>query len=436
MKDPFRFMVFPLFLFLPSLSGAQTTDSLTVDRAIEQVINNHPLVQQASEAVQASIARVEQSRSAYYPGSDVSLGYVRLGPVSMLAFPGLGEFKLFGEDNWDEHVGIKQTVYDFGKTSAVVDANLSNVELATNNIELVKTNLAFQTIQAFYAMLFLREAIQVQDSQIEALNQHLLITEKKVQAGTATSFEILTTQVRIAAAQNREFDFQNDLQKEEAIMRRLLGLPAGTELHLRGEFRSAAVQINTDSLIALAKRQRVELRQSFDAEKTAELQAHAVSLRDMPALKVNLAYGLKNGYFPDMDVLRGNWIAGVEADIPVFNGYRTRSEEEEAQAGVHVAQARTRDTERLIQAEVQQAVSDLETNTEKIQTSTLQVEQAKQALEIANSRYESGVITNLDLIDAQTALSMAQLVHLEALHQFVISRYALAKAVGESLFEH
>jgi outer membrane protein TolC len=58
------------------------------------------------------------------------------------------------------------------------------------------------------------------------------------------------------------------------------------------------------------------------------------------------------------------------------------------------------------------------------------VTQAKQAVEIAASKYESGVITNLDLIDSETALTQAELMHLEALHHYVLSRYALEKAVG------
>ena len=431
MKQSFflRFVAMHALVLLHAQS--QPKDSLTLEQAIQQVIDHHPIVQQASEAFQASLARVEQSRSGYYPVSDVELGYARLAPIAELAFPGLGDFKLFPENNYDEHIVLRQTVYDFGKISSGVALNQSNVDIATDNIELVKSNLAYQTVQTFYSILFLRQGIHVQNRQIDVLNQHLIITQKKTQAGTATDFDILTTQVRIAAARNKEFDLQNDLKKQEASMRRLLNLPVNTEVRLRGEFVSPTVGLDIDSLITLAKKQRVELRLSRNAERTAELQEHAVSLRDMPALKVNLAYGLKNGYIPNLDALRGNWVAAVQATIPVFNGYRTRNEEQEAEANFKSAEARTRDTEGLIFTEVQQAVSDVQTNVEKIQTSELQVAQAIQAVEIATSRYASGAVTNLDLIDSETALAQAELLHLEALYHFVLSRYTLEKAVGE-----
>lgn len=435
MRSLISLSAFILIVLLNTTARSQIPDSLTVEEAVRQVVANHPLVEQASHAVEASLARVEQSRSSYYPTSDVNLGYVRLGPVAELAFPGLGEFKLFPENNYDEHISLKQTVYDFGKTSSTVELKQQTAQAMTHSIALTKTTLAFQTIQTFYSILFLRQSIEVQNQQIAVLNQHLVVARKKVQAGTATDFDLLTTQVRIAAAQNRRYDLLNDLHKQEATFRRLLGLSRDAEVRLRGEFTPALLGLNVDSLMDLAQQQRIELKQSRDEEQVAELQEQVASHRDMPTLKINLAYGVKNGYIPNLDVMRGNWVVGLDVDVPIFNGFRTHAEEEEALANRRVSEARTSDSERLVASEVQQAVSDVRTSADKIETSTLQVEQARKALDIATVRYESGVITNLDLIDAETALAQARLGHLQALFDYVISSTSLDRAVGNQLFD-
>jgi len=75
-------------------------------------------------------------------------------------------------------------------------------------MELTKTNLSLQTIRVFYTIILLQKSMKVQDEQIEALNQHLSVTQKRVAAGTATSFDVLTTQVRVAGAQNQKVDIQ------------------------------------------------------------------------------------------------------------------------------------------------------------------------------------------------------------------------------------
>ena len=59
------------------------------------------------------------------------------------------------------------------------------------------------------------------------------------------------------------------------------------------------------------------------------------------------------------------------------------------------------------------------------------VEQAKSAVEQARIRYQAGTVTNLDLLDAETSLSQAELMQIQALYQFVVSRYELGQAVGE-----
>ena len=97
------------------------------------------------------------------------------------------------------------------------------------------------------------------------------------------------------------------------------------------------------------------------------------------------------------------------------------------------SEARAHDGERNVMNEVLQAISDVQANEKKVETSTTQIEQAKQALALANLRYETGVVTNLDVIDAQTILSQAEHSRLDALYNSAISRYALQKAVGGTL---
>jgi outer membrane protein TolC len=68
----------------------------------------------------------------------------------------------------------------------------------------------------------------------------------------------------------------------------------------------------------------------------------------------------------------------------------------------------------------------------KVQISEVQLQQAHEAVSIARTRYETGSVTNLDLLDAETAESSARLMNLQALYRFVISKYELSRAVGAS----
>ena len=127
----------------------------------------------ASRGVLASQARVRGSRSPYYPEVEGDGSYLRLGPTASIDIPGLGAFDLFPANNYDAHVSLRQTVFDFGKRSTAVDYAQSLERTANHNVELVQTALAFQTIDTFYAIVFLERSLAVQDEEIAALTQHL-----------------------------------------------------------------------------------------------------------------------------------------------------------------------------------------------------------------------------------------------------------------------
>jgi len=411
-----------------------SSDSITVEQAVRLTLENHPLVQQAGYGVSAADARVGASRAAYYP--DVSLAgvYELLEPVPEISFPGLGTFKFYPANNYDVHLGLRQTLYDFGRISTGVQLAESARRSAADYVDVVKSNLAYQTIAAFDAMLILHRSIAVLDEQIEALEQHLAVSVKKIQAGTATDFDSLTTEVRIAAARNDRIDAARSLETQEIVFRQLTGLPPDRSVAPKGAIDARPVRLNPDSVLAAAKRRRPELVMSRDAENSAAVQARLASLGDKPSLALNVTSGFKNGYIPDLNEWKANVAAGVLFMVPLFNGHRTRHQEEEADANIRSARSRTADVERQVGSEVGQAIAGVKSSLEKIENSAVQVAQAEAALTRAQAQYDAGVATNLDLLDVQTALSQAKLIRLRAIYEYMVGMNALDKASGRKIW--
>jgi outer membrane protein TolC len=410
-------------------------DSLTVEQAVQRVLQTHPAIDQALANIRAAEARTSQASSAKLPGVTSEASYTHIGPVPEFSFPVLGSFVLAPADAYSAHVAGQYTFYDFGRTGSAVDLSRSREQTLRDAMELTKTNLSLQTIRVFYTIILLQKSMKVQDEQIEALNQHLSVTQKRVEAGTATSFDVLTTQVRVAGAQNQKVDIQNSLQKQEATLGQLLNLPSQSLPLIYGSFQQTAMSLNIDSLSRLAMEQRTELKLAHDAEQSAERQKAVNSLGNMPTLKVSAVYGLNNGYEPNIYPVRGNWVWGAQAQVPIFDGGRVGHQEEEAEAAVQSEQAHGRDVEAQIRSDVEQVVADVQAAASKVEISELQLRQAHDAVTIARTQYETGSITNLDLLDAVTAESAAKLMNLQALYRLVISKYDLERAIGASLID-
>jgi outer membrane protein len=416
--------------------NAQTgsSDSITVEQAIGLTLQNHPAIRQAEYAIAAWTARIDVSRSALYPDISVGGEYVRIGPVPTFELPEQGPLKLAPYNNYDFRLGLRQTIYDFGRTDEAIKLAKALRQSAADNMDMVKSSLAYQMVGVFNSILILHQRIAVLDEQLQTLGQHLDMSSKKLDAGTATDFDTLTIKVKIAVVQNDRIDAVHAMETQEIIFRQMAGLPPDMPVNLRGSFAIDGVVLDTDSLMAAAGKQRPELVLSRDVEANAARQSQLVSLGNKPLLFVNLTTGFKNGYEPDLNTLRGNYAAGLELKVPVFNGQLTKYQKSEADANLNVARAHTDDLVRQIRSEVLQAIAGVNSSLEKISSIETQVRQAEKAVSMARVRYTAGVITNLDLLDAEMTLSQTKLVRVRAFYDYTVSLNALDKATGKKIW--
>jgi outer membrane protein len=404
--------------------------NLTLNDAIKLALKNQPLINQAEQQVNAAEAKVNIQKSFDYPDVQADLSYIRIGPISTIQF-GNESFILAPANNYDAHVSVGYNIFDFGRKSALLDLTKSYKLTAQEKTNYIKDELSYNTTKLFYSILYLEKSLDVKNDQIKTLETHLDVTQKKVDSGTATDFEVLTTKVRVASAENQKVDIENEINKQKIALNSLMGLPADSPLDLQGDLSLLSMTINNDSLLELAYSQREELKIAQDAQRSIEQQKQVASLSNVPTLNAIASYGLKNGFMPNLDVLRGNWVVGISANIPIFNGNRKDAQIQEAQANLNANDAQISALKRKINMEVQQAVSDLETSKAKLKSTQLQVEQAAEAVKRAEVSYINGVITNLDLLDAETSLSEAKLLHLRVIYQNVVNAYNLKEAVGD-----
>jgi outer membrane protein len=238
----------------------------------------------------------------------------------------------------------------------------------------------------------------------------------------------------VASAGSARIDAAAALRTQEIVLRQLLGWEADRPLLHRAGFSPSRAGFVVDSLLAAAMGARPELKLAQDAESTAAVQARLAGLGDKPTVALGLAPGVKNGYFPNLDRLKLNWAASLDLELPVFDGHRTLRQVELARANLLAARARGAEIRRRVASEVEQAVAGAQASREKIENAQVQVERAEEAVAMAKTQYGAGVITNLDLLDAETARSEAKLVALRAKYDYVSSLTTLDKATGRKIW--
>ena len=410
-----------------------SSDTLQLEDAINQMIKQYPTINLAVEALNASDAKIGMARSGYRPDIDLSGGYARIGPVPSFNFPEFGAVKLYPENNYTAGININQTIWDFGRTSNRVSIEQEGRTMAENNIELVKDQLTKRLIYVYYFLFYSQEAVKINDEQIRNLKEHLDLIIKKKETGSATDYEVLSTQVKLTAAESQKTDLESNRTVQMAILNSFLGQPEGSKIIVSERTFVPMQQEIQDSTIARALRDRMEIKMAQEHVRIMHMHIDLAKSDRNPTIRAYASAGGKNGYVPDINKFQANFSAGIGLRIPIYDASRTRNTISLAQSSYLSSQHEKDVTALEITNEVVNYYQKELAAMKKVEQTQLQVDQAKKAFDLANTSYAAGVITNLDLLDATTSLSESHLRLLKARIDLLIGYYELQISQGAGI---
>jgi outer membrane protein len=412
-------------------------DSLVLENVILTVIQSHPTVKAAEEALNAADAKIALAKSAIMPNIDASATYSRVGPVPSIPFPINGvvqNFQLFPSDNFNASLNFNETIYDFGKTTKSIEFESENKKLAEQGIDQAKQKLSLLVLNTFFSLVYLQDGINIKKEQLKTLQEHLEFVQKKVHTGSATQYEILTTQVKISGIESQLIDLETGAKVQLSVLNTLMGQSENTYHPVKKTFSVQLPLINADSMISYAEQNRYEMKMAKQKEVVSQFRYNMIKSEVAPSINIFASGGGKNGYVPELNVFKLNFAAGFGIRVPIFDGTRTHNNLLQASSSIKTANYETEIVHRNITNEVVENQANLSSSQKKLEQASLQVAQAEKASSLAKVSYQSGAITNLDLLDATTGLSESRLLLLKARIDHALSIYKLKLSLGDKIY--
>lgn len=410
------------------------TDSLSLKNIIEQVITSHPSVKVAEEAIINANARIGLAKTGYYPEADITANFANMGPVTKLTIPSMGTFQLYPENNYSASINYRQLVYDFGRTRQNIELENENKAIGEQTLEQVKQRLSLLIVNNFYTLAFLQAAIKIKEEQLAALNEHLGYVEKMMATGSATEYQVLATKVKISTVESQKVDLIAAMTAQQASMNSLLGNDQTTNPVVKNELSVELPVIPSDSILSYAFHNRDEVLLNEKKTSLAELRYGMAKLQNKPLVSFLASAGAKNGYIPDLNKIIPNYVVGLGLRIPLFDGMKNKYNLLQAQSAITSLSYESEFTKRNISNELYEAEAYIFAAGKKVSQFELQLAQALKAYSLAVTSFKSGMITNLDLLDANTAVSESRLMLLKARIDYAASIYKLKTALGERIY--
>lgn len=425
-------LVFIFFiLMITKISFAQIVVNDELKKLINQSFSYFPKIKEAENNVITAQQRIDITQTNL-PDISASGSYTYIKPKIEIPFPvgSNGEvknFQFFPVNNVASSVDANYMLFDFGRLKANVDRAKTDLKYAADNVEYSKTQLAYQVADIYYGIIYLQKAIGIQDSVLSYLNANKQIVESNLRNGTALKIDLLNVQSNIDAEQNRKVDLQNSLQKQY----NLLSYATGAAQAVGSDFDFNVSVKTVDEALAVAQQNNIEFILAKD--KIAQAQSDVTIQKSINKPSVNLhgGAGYKNGFVPDVNQIRFNYQAGVTLKVPIYDGGKTDKQIKLYQNIVRQNQLSMESLSNDYKRDIEQTFTDIESNVERIKNTAGQIEQAKLAEQIAQSRFRNGVGTNLEITNASTNEQRAELTRLQYEYQLCLAKVELARLIGE-----
>lgn len=374
--------------------------------------------------------QTQLAKASRLPEINGVASYNHVYPVPKVQLPGSDfTFQPVPSENVNAGVEARQLLVDFGKSGSQIKQSEAQASLLNLQTAELREQLAYQVANVYLGIAFLNNNIAVQNANIHLLEETEHMVENKLKHGDAIDLDLLNTRVKLETYRNRKVDYENSLQKQLASLEYLTGEPLQDSISTSFEWPAPVVQVADDY------NGNATVKSSLEQEKVAELGLDAAKSQYKPSLFLDAGTGFKNAYLPDINTPKFNYAAGVSLSVPIFHGKKLRTQEHMAAAEVEVAKWNTKSIKDNIRKEVLQQQSDIAANKQRLQTAEVLLQQAQRALELAQSRYRNGVITYLDLQNAQTSMLEAQLSKIQYQYQLSVSSLALLQLNGNEFWK-
>src|SRR5271169_5767190 len=415
---------------VPAGKLSATPVSLSLDDAVALGLKQNLGGVLATDVITDARGQRWQALSELLPNVVTDTGFgvhqINVKAAFGLSIPGeppiIGPFGYF-----DSRAYLTQSVFDWGSIERArsSQAQLKSAEFSSKDAR----ELVVLVIVSNYLLVIADQSeVESATSQRDTAKALFQQTSDQKTAGLASAVDVLRSQVQLQSREQKLIVAQNSLAKQKLVLARAIGLAPGQKFEITSHvpYRELTPSI-LDEAIQSAYKARADFQSQMNQVRSAELAKRAASAERYPSLGVETDYGL-SGVNPGSS--HGTVDAAATLRIPVFQGGRVHGDVLRADASLTGERQRLEDLQARIDQEVRNSYLDLEASAQEVSVEKSAITLATLNLEQSRDRFASGVIDNIEVVQAQNALSIANDAYIASLYSHNLAKISLARATG------
>lgn len=418
-----------------AFSDSFAQEAWSLERCLQYAYQNSPRIKAELESQKQAEGEAQAASSILFPQLSFSMSYTRNSPAPLgsLASAPTGRIRpsLISANVYESGLGVNYNLFSF-KTKPTLEISSASIDLAQADVSKVKNELTLQVKLAFYTVLFNQQLVEVAQGAEDVARTNHETTEKLYKEGKVSHFDVSRAKVRWVNSQTDLIIAQNNLNISRENLRAVLSLAADQPLEVSGEFSEEIIEVNLNSALQTARTQRAEI---FSSDLLQKLNLATIQLEKatrLPSFSLSYNYSWQGGnLYSEPDRYYKTWSFLGKVTLPVFDGFTAKGKIKAAKASLEQSKQQREALLDEINLEVRQAFSSLKAAQERILAQKENVETSQENLRIATERYKLGLLSQLELKDAELSLIESQTNYIKALYDYNLALAALDKAQGK-----
>lgn len=432
-KAIFYAAVLGFSVLLPAVAAVVGAEMLTFSQGLRLVAENNRLIKVTRHEEKISEADSLVARSALFPSVNASMSQTfRSYQPSAIFGPQTVPTSEKGFLSYS--LGIQQLLYDFGGSVSRYRASRSVFETKRLDTVRVTSKVSLDYAFAYFDLLESEKLILVAEKETESVSSHLRDAKNLYESGVITRNDLLQAEVRLSDARQKLLNAKNLRAINASRLNTLLSRPLDSDIEVADivETPSNHLLLEREKAWETAMQERAEMRIVAETLRTLDLEEVFRKAEYYPRFFVGASYDYTENRY---QLHKGNASMTVGMTLNLFSGGSTRAELMKTESRKIQLQEQRARLEDEIRLEVERALLDLKNALERIRVSKDAAGQAEENLRINRVRYEEGVGTATEVLDAITLLTIAETNYYRSLYDLRRAESALLYAMGKELAE-
>ena len=320
----------------------------------------------------------------------------------------------FADENRDvftTDINLVYPLYTGGKISKANENAGMQKEVATSDLNEQKDQLILNVTTAFDNVLLLEKVIDVNNQALVQFEKHLELAKQAYANGVRSEFDVLTIESKVDEFKAKLVDLEGKLDLAESGLKSLLAVPISEKIECVGELQLPDSPF-TDSvgIYAEAIAHNYQLK-SLRIKKEMLANLKTITAAEMkPTIFLFGNYHVYHGLdFPPYDnAWRNGLAAGIGLSMPLFNGNLTKGKVDEVDASESMVSDYEEGMTIKLRFDIKNVLINLRNLRAKMEAEKVHLQVAQKAHEIAKVSYENGIITPVELNDAEVQVAAIQ----------------------------